>query len=384
MESEVSRQGLLAAVGDRRGEIVERVIVRIQSIGDAGESIDAEYLHGVRLAVETAVDHAIEASAGPEDRSPPIPAAVLAQARLAARRRTPLETVLRRYLAGHAVLGDFVAEEAERQGVDATLLRQLLRAQAAEADRVLAVVSKTYRQEAESARPMSPDRRRAMQIRRLLDGELLDPSGLEYDLDRWHIGMVAAKPFGGDAFRALAAHLDATALVVPGNDGLLWAWLGFRERPDPRFEASLPVADPGGGQRVGIGEAARDRSGWRLTHEQARAALSVSLRGKAPVTRYADVALLSAALRDELLATSLRSLYLEPLNGAGDGGEVLRGTLRAYLDADRNASSAAAALGVSRNTVGNRLHAIEARIGHLRPSILGDLNVALQLSDLTS
>ncbi len=385
MERDTSRHDLLTAVEERRREIVERVFVRIQAIGDGRSDIDAEYMHGVRQAVETAVDHTIEASAAPEDRPPAVPAAVLAQARLAARRRTPLETVLRRYLAGHAVLGDFVAEEAERQGVDAALLRQVLRAQAAETDRVLAVISETYRQEADFARPPSSGRRRALQIRRLLDGELLDPSGLGYDLDRWHVGMVAPAATGGDAFGGLAAHPDAARLVVSGNDSLAWGWLGFRERPDPGLSAPAAAADSGEDRPVGIGEAAFGRSGWRLTHEQARAALSVAIRGRGTVIRYADVALVSAALRDELLASSLRSLYLEPLaGGREDGGEVLRGTLRAYLDADRNASSTAAALGVSRNTVGNRLRAIEARIGHLRPSILGDLAVALQLSDLTN
>lgn len=383
MESDVSREDLLTAVEGRRREIVERVFVRIQAIGDVSDPIDAEYLHGIRQAVETAVDHTIEASAAPEDRPPSVPPAILAQVRLAARRRTPLETVLRRYLAGHAVLGDFVAEEAERQGVDAAQLRQVLRAQAAETDRVLAAISATYRQEAASARPLSSDRRRALQIRRLLDGELLDPFGLGYDLDRWHVGMVAPKATGSETFDAFAANHDAARLVITGDDSLLWGWLGFRERPDPPLNAPAPAARPSDGHRAGIGEPAHGRTGWRLTHEQARAALAVASLGEATLVRYADVALLSAALRDELLAASLRSLYLEPLDGERDGGEVLRGTLRAYLEADRNASSAAAALGVSRNTVGNRLRTIEARIGHLRPSILGDLSVALQLSDLT-
>jgi PucR C-terminal helix-turn-helix domain len=380
VEFDADRRDLLAAVAGRRGEIVDRVMARVQVIGDGTRATDAEYLEGVRRAVETAIDHTIAASAGPEDRPPSVPSAVLAQARLAARRRTPLETVLRRYLAGHAVLGDFVAEEAERLAVTPAMLRRVLRIQAAETDRVLAAISTTYRQEAHSARPLSGDRRRTARVRRLLDGELLDPSGLEYDLDRWHVGMVSRGPA---AAGGLPVHPDAARLVVPGDaDGFVWAWLGFRERPDPFVIAMTPSSDSGECQRTGVGEPAHGRSGWRLTHQQAHAALSVAIRSDETVTRYADVALLAAALRDELLATSLRSLYLEPLGGDKDDGEVLRATLRAYLEAERNASSAAAALGVSRNTVTNRLRAIETKLGHLRPSILSNVAVALQLSEL--
>jgi DNA-binding PucR family transcriptional regulator len=133
---------------------------------------------------------------------------------------------------------------------------------------------------------------------------------------------------------------------------------------------------------VGIGESARGEEGWRLTHRQARAALSVAVRADERAARYADVALLSSALGDELLAASLRSLYVEPLLESG-GGAVLLDTLRTYAEADRNVTSAAASLGVSRNTITNRLRTIESRIGHLRPSRVGDVIVALGLDRLT-
>ena len=157
---------------------------------------------------------------------------------------------------------------------------------------------------------------------------------------------------------------------------------GSVERPDPLAATPTPPEDPGEGRRVGIGGPAQGHPGWRLTHEQAKAALLVATRGGQQVVRYPDVALLAAALKDELLAASLRSLYLDPLGADGGAGEVLRTTLRAYLDADRNVSSTAAAVGVSRNTVSNRLRVIESRIGHLRPAISGDLTLALQLDNL--
>ena len=66
-----------------------------------------------------------------------------------------------------------------------------------------------------------------------------------------------------------------------------------------------------------------------------------------------------------------------------DGGEALRATLRAYISAERNAASAAAALGVSRRTVANRLRAVEQLVGSAFGAIVGDLEAALQLDELS-
>jgi DNA-binding PucR family transcriptional regulator len=138
------------------------------------------------------------------------------------------------------------------------------------------------------------------------------------------------------------------------------------------------------GPGVGVGEPLFGRTGWRLTHEQARAALFVAERSSEQIVRYADVAVLASALKDELLTTSLKAIYLDPLEETRGEAGVLRDTLRAYFVADRSASSTAAALGVSRNTVTNRIRSIEQRIGHLRPSRAADLSLALRLDELQS
>jgi DNA-binding PucR family transcriptional regulator len=100
------------------------------------------------------------------------------------------------------------------------------------------------------------------------------------------------------------------------------------------------------------------------------------------VVRYADVALLASMLRDELLVTSLRELYLDPLEEERDGGAVARQTLKAYVAAERNVSSAAAALGVSRRTVGNRLRMIERRLNRPLPAMIAAIEAALHLDAL--
>jgi DNA-binding PucR family transcriptional regulator len=122
--------------------------------------------------------------------------------------------------------------------------------------------------------------------------------------------------------------------------------------------------------------------GWRLTHQQAQAARVVALRRPQGVTRYTDVALLASALRDQNLTGALIDAYITPLANARDGGKGLYETLRAYIAAERNISSAAAALGVARNTVDNRLRTIEDRLGRTLHPCPAELEVALQLQEL--
>jgi PucR C-terminal helix-turn-helix domain/GGDEF-like domain len=379
-----TRRDLLSGLERRREEIGLEIFARVRAIGLDEERPDPEYVEGLRLAVEAAIDHTIEAFGRESDRPLEVPHRVLAQARLAARHGVTLDTVLRRYLAGHAVLGDFLVEEAAHLRVSTGELRRILRAAAAETDRMLAAVSTAYVSELVSTPAASREQRRLEIVRRALDGELVDVGNLGYDVDRFHVGIV----FGGsqmeEALASLVARRDAVHLHVAGDDGLLWAWIGRNEGLSPReIQAALAAVLPVG-PRVGIGEPLFGRTGWRLTHEQARAALFVAERSSEQVVRYADVAVLASAIKDELLTTSLKAIYLDPLEETrGDVG-VLRDTLRAYFAADRSASSTAAALGVTRNTVTNRIRAIEERIGHLRPSLAADLSLALRLDELKS
>jgi sugar diacid utilization regulator len=134
--------------------------------------------------------------------------------------------------------------------------------------------------------------------------------------------------------------------------------------------------------RFVVGEPACGLAGWRLTHQQAQAALVVALRRPRPLTSYRDVALLAVALKDRALARALIDMYVAPLDQLRDGGAVLRKTLRAYLGTERSVSSTAAVLGVTRKTVANRLHTIEARLGRSLHPCPAELEVALLLDDL--
>ena len=97
--------------------------------------------------------------------------------------------------------------------------------------------------------------------------------------------------------------------------------------------------------------------------------------------RYADVALLASVLRDDLAVASLHELYLEPLERERDGGRAARETLRAYFAAERNISSTAAALGIDRRTVTNRIRAFEELFGRSIKECAAELEIALQLDE---
>jgi DNA-binding PucR family transcriptional regulator len=141
------------------------------------------------------------------------------------------------------------------------------------------------------------------------------------------------------------------------------------------------AAQAAGDVRFVLGEPAGGLEGWRMTHRQAQAALLVARRRPQRVTRYGDVALLAAALGDELLGRSLVGIYLAPLVHAR-GGEVLPQSLRAYLAAGCSVSSAAAALGVTRRTVESRLRTIEQKLGRTLHPCFAELEVALLLDEL--
>ncbi len=135
------------------------------------------------------------------------------------------------------------------------------------------------------------------------------------------------------------------------------------------------------GCSVTLGEPGQGLAGWRLSHRQAKAALPIAERRGEAVVRYADVALLASILGDDLAATSLRQLYLEPLERGRDRGKAARETLRAYFASERNISSTAAVLGVDRRTVTNRLRAVEGLFGRPLNEFATEIETALQLGD---
>ncbi len=372
---------LASRLRERLPEIQAAVATRVYAISDPQEVADPAYLQGLNAALAAAVEHRLAVLEAGERHSPPLPPILLAQARLDARDGVSLDTVLRRYFAGNALFGDFVVAEAERAEVPSSDLRRLLAAQATLGDRLLDAVSAEHTREAQT-RPNNAAERRRECVKRLLAGELVDRSELSYDLDARHLALIAKGEGAPEAMRTLAERLDRRLLAVCREEEPIWAcWLGGRQ-PLAVEQALRALGEiPLDRVFVTVGEPGEGLAGWRLSHRQAKAALPIAERRGQSVVRYADVALLAAVLTDDLAATSLRQLYLEPLERARDGGKTTRKTLRAYFATERNISSTAAVLGVDRRTVTNRLRAVEDLFGRPLKDFATELETAVQLDD---
>jgi DNA-binding PucR family transcriptional regulator len=185
-----------------------------------------------------------------------------------------------------------------------------------------------------------------------------------------------------DAARALAEFLGTALLAVPRGEGTVWAWLGSNRRLTAQLVQDAVRNRRGIRAKFAVGEPGKDLEGWRSTHLEAKAALGVAIRSSGNVTCFSDVALEAIALQMPDLVRSLLATYLAPLGESKRRATTLRETLRAYFDADRNVSSAAVSLEVSRRTVENRLRLIEQKLGRPLLSSAAELELALRLEEL--
>lgn len=375
-----SATAIEARLRARRSEIEQEAFARIEAI-PALAAPDPSYLAGLRDALTASLDYGLAAIAHPERPPGPVPVALHAQARLAARNGVGLEAVLRRYSAGHTLLADTLLDEAAAAGISTADLKPALRSLAAHYERIVTAVSEEYAREADRV-VRDPDARRADVLRRLLAGEPLNTTRLGYKLDVHHVAIVASPPPPREAADELAASLDRRLLFAPSDRGTAWLWFGGRREFRVEDIEAIASYDWGDAARLACGEPAFGAAGWRLSHRQAAAALPVARRLPKSFVRYAEVALLASILQDDLLEASLRRAYLAPLETTGERGAIVKDTLRAYFAAGCNTSSAAAALGVNRRTVSSRITAVEERLGRSIGDITAELEIALRLDAL--
>lgn len=381
---EQALDGLLTRLRHRRFEIEQAVLARINAIPDKLDKTDPEYLYGIRTAVSAGVDYGLAAAESSEEEPAPIPLDLLAQARLSARQRVNLDTVLRRYVAAGHVLADFFVTANSHDGqLRSDDLQRLLRSHSVLTEFVLDAISDEYERESKVVFS-SPDSRLTKRVQQLLAGQLVEPRVDSYDFRSHHLGVIAKGSTASNAIRKLAKALHSRVLIVPPKNDVVWAWFGIHSKMRRNVLEDVIASNWPANLPLGLGELSRGLEGWRLSHQQAKAAFAVATNGKGDIAHYVDVALVASMIQDDVLVASMHKLYLEPLARGRDGGTVLRQTLRAYFEADRNGASAAAALGVSRQTITNRLRVVEERLKRPLSDCANSLEAALDLEEIWS
>ena len=367
---------MAARLRARRVEIEQAALTRVQAVSGPARAVGPEYADGLRGAVSAAVCFGIDGLERGDGSIPGIPTVLLAQARLAARNGVGLETVLRRYAAGYALLSQFIANEAEAMGM---AVADLLEIQTALFDRLVEAVTDEYGRE--QGQPGSVHERRLRIARTLLAGGFADTSAFAYDFDSHHVAVIARGNGAEKAVRDIAELFDSQRLTILPAEDTVWCWLASSDPPPIELLGSRGPDLPEG-TVIAVGEPGIHMAGWRQTHEQAQAALPIATRRPATLVRYRDVALLASIAQDELLTNSLHEIYIRPLRQGRSGDDALVETLRAYFASGRNSASAAAAMRLSRQTVNYRLRMIEERIGRSLSACASTVEVALELDTL--
>jgi PucR C-terminal helix-turn-helix domain/GGDEF-like domain len=375
----------------REEEFQEAVFAHLRSVApDAISDGDSHLALGLREMIAACVDCGLSSIEQGAPWSGPMPPAVAAQASRAASGGVSLTTALCRCVAGHTLAWSFVLNEVAHHDLpDEQRFALLLQASAVLGSllaRVQAEVASAHSSEIKR-RARSHEQRRAEIVQKLLAGESPDDSEraeLGYELDAWHLAVIATGADAEKAVRFLAATLGRDLLPVPQNAETVWAWLGGKHKTVfadiDRVWSKPGVTDVS----LAVGEAGRGVEGWRVTHGEAQGALLVARERPRRLTRYLDVALDATALQDEALADSLIERYLSPLDDLRTGGEAARRTLRALFDAEHNVSSAAHPLKVHRSTVHRQRNEIERRLGCRLHEHQAEIEVALRIEELRS
>jgi GGDEF-like domain/PucR C-terminal helix-turn-helix domain len=381
------RAALVASLRRRSSEIGQAIYGRIErDMPDLTIGRNETYRSAVRETIAAVVDYGLQNIDRQHGELGPIPAAVAAQARRAARNGVSFGTVLGRYVAGHRELGEFVIREAQQCGLSeqGPALHDIRRIQEVMLEHLTSALGHEYDRERERVGVSSEEDRNERIVVGLLDGGPEDPAELtelEYELHAsWHLGMVATGPGAFELIRNLKVRHGDRLLAIT-REGSVWAWLGSATQPkDAELERMARSADIA--LTLAVGEPGKGVEGWRLSHRQAEDALRIALRRSDRFARYADGRLLAATLPNDTLMKSLRQRYLIPLASQKDGGATLRRTLRSYIDVECNASSAAQALKVGRRSVKSRVLTAEGLIGCRLSECLAELDVALRLEEL--
>ncbi|MHB1537716.1 MAG: CdaR family protein [Solirubrobacteraceae bacterium] len=372
------RAGVAARLRSREAEDVKAIFERLRSaIPDHLADRDVDYAEGLRKAVAAAFDHCLSAIERDQDGagSPPFPQATLEQAHRAARNGVPLGTVLRRCNEGERLLREIVAQETRELSIE--MHARLLRAPESAFRRLMAAIEAEYEREFQRAEG-SVELMHHDTVRRLLAGRLVgenDLAALGYQIhSRSHIAIAARGAGAEAALRRLKVGCGHRALVVLAGEDEAAGWLTDQSNLTSTGLKRLLLQGENPDVSAGVGGLYPGLDGFRRSHEEAREGLRLALADSNAVVHYAEAPLLAAAIADEPLRRWLKDL-IAPLDA------VHRRTLRAYIAARCNASSAASAMAVDRRTVTRHVIDAEERTERRVETCLAEFYIALCLDE---
>ncbi len=385
-----ARVALARRLRSREAELWEALFAHVRSaVPHAVADGDPALAAGLREMIAACLDCGLSSIEQGSQWSGPIPPAVAAHARRAASNGVSLTTALCRCVAAYALVWSFVLDDVADHPLPGqrtfVLLHQVSAALAAVLARVQVEIA-----EAQSAeithRSRSYEQRCAEIVRRLLAAEPVGASELaelRYDLDGWHVAVIATGDGAEEAVRRLVAGLGCQILQIPQGAKAVLTWLGGSRRPAFSDIDRVRRAEGGtSGASLAVGEPGKGIEGWRTTYREAQGALLVAQDRPSEIVRYLDVALEAAALQDDALADALIGKYLCPLEDVPIGGQAARGAARALFDAEHNVSSAANALSVHRSSVHRWRNQIERRLGYRLHEHQAEIEVALRIEEM--
>lgn len=313
------------------------------------------------------------------------PREITDSAQLAVDSGFPLWAAVQAYRTGHAIQWEAWSDAVESRRLDQDARRALLQAGSeymfAYADRCSRWIELQYTRERDR-RLRGEEQLRIQLVRDLLEGKGGDSAQLGYDLEGWHVALIASGRETSRVLHDLSGRLGTQLLAVAADGFTSWAWVGVpRSRADDmdRQLRSLPLP---AGASLAIGEAAEGPAGFRQSHLQARYAAAICARRGGGITRYDDVALEALAMADLEQAQWFVARELGPLAADERRAETLRRTLETYFASAQRASSTAAVLGVHERTIGNRLRAAEQLIGRSVSGRRAELETGLRIHRL--
>lgn len=370
---------IVSAMRTRQNEFVQDAMMRSAALrARGGRSVDPAYTSSLPSALHAAYGFFIGSIESGVSTSRPIPPLLLTQVHTAAVVGVALDELLRRSLAINSLLTVYLSQAAEGASLGSAGRLDLARTQAAAFEHLMDTMVIEFQRV--TAGQVSEQGRRLKHVQGLLAGDQLSPVEMQYDFSYFHTAVVAFTP-ERRILTGLAKALDARLLIVELDESVVWAWLGSRSQAPASALRSVASENFQGGSAVAFGSSEPGLRGWRSSHLQAKTAFLLSMWRRS-VLHYEDVAVEAAALQNETLSSFLRLRYLKPIQEAPCDHAVLFDTLRAYFEVERNGVSAATVLGVSRQTVSNRLRLVEKYLGCPLGSCADKVDLALRLEEV--